>query len=80
MVKIENVKEFRRIKKSNYGYIVTVDSNKAVFHKPGCKSVTEDDYLKSMKNKSQTSYQWFSSYSSADKEFSSIDSCQVCKP
>ena len=80
MVKIENVNEFRRIKKSNFGYVLAEESNKAVFHKPTCNTITEENYIKSMKNNSQTRFHWFSAYSSAEKEFSSFDSCKVCNP
>ncbi len=75
MVKISNVDEFNRIKESDFGFIVISD-DKSIIHRPSCKSVKFDDFIKTKSDIEK--YHWFSTISLAEKEFSQITSCQNC--
>ena len=77
MVKISNVDEFNRIKESDFGFIV-ISGEKSVIHKPSCKSVNSDDFIKNESDIEK--FHWFSTISLAEKEFSQITSCQNCNP
>ena len=77
MVKISNVDEFNRIKESDFGFIVILDNN-SIIHKPSCKSVKFDDFIKTKSTIEK--YHWFSTISLAEKGFSQMTLCQNCNP
>ena len=79
MVKIESVEELNRIKKSNYGFVITLDEHsKAVMHKTNCDFLTEENYLNGKKTDDVTKFHWHSTFSLAEKEFPKITSCNIC--
>ena len=79
MVKIENVDELKRIIESDYGYVVILNSNmNPLMHKTKCDQVTEDFFKNNLKNKKDSKFHWFSSYSIAEKEFSELEACKSC--
>ena len=78
MVKIENIEELRKIKESNYGFVIIITHTKSVIHNTDCKLIFEQDFLKDKNNGSK--YHWFSTYSLAEKELGDIKSCKLCNP
>jgi hypothetical protein len=78
MVKIENIEELRKIKESNYGFVIIITHTKSVIHNTDCKLIFEQDFLKDENNGSK--YHWFSTYSLAEKELGDIKSCKLCNP
>ena len=76
MVKIENVDELRKIKESNYGYVIICLENKSIIHVSNCKLLFEKDFIRKMNSKSF--YHWFSTYSLAEKELGELKSCKLC--
>ena len=78
MVKIENIEELRKIKESNYGFVIIITHTKSIIHNTDCKLIFEQDFLKDSNNGSK--YHWFSTYSLAEKELRDIKSCKLCNP
>ena len=77
MVKIESVEEIRKIKESNYGFVIIVLESTPVIHKTNCKLIFENDFIK---NNKISTHHWFSSYLLAEKELVNIESCKLCNP
>ncbi len=77
MVKIQSVEELRKIKESNYGFVIITSEAKPVIHETNCKLIFENDFLK---NKDALVYHWFSSFALAEKELENIESCKLCNP
>lgn len=77
MVKIENNEEFKKIKESDYGFVIILDE-KPTIHLSKCRIVSEIDFKLNSINSSI--YHWFSTYSLAQKELGDLDSCNVCNP
>jgi len=77
MVKIESVEEIRKIKKSNYGFVIILLESIPVIHKTNCKLIFENDFIK---NNKISTHHWFSSYSLAEKKLGDIKSCKLCNP
>ena len=77
MVKIESVEELRKIKVSNYGFVIILSKTMPVIHTTNCKLIFENDFTK---NKETTPYHWFSSFALAEKELGELDSCKLCTP
>ena len=77
MVKIESVEELKKIKESNYGFVIIETESAPVIHKTNCKLIFENDFIK---NKQNSSYHWFSTYSLAEKELGDLQSCKLCNP
>ena len=77
MVKIESVNELKKIKESNYGFVIIQSDSLPVIHTANCKLIFENDFVKNNKN---SSYHWFSTYSLAEKELGNIQSCKLCNP
>ena len=82
MVQINNVDEYNRIKESNYGFLIIPDSEQNMsIHSPSCNILGGDDYLEQReKNPESINIHWFSTISLAEKKFSSLKICQMCKP
>ena len=78
MVKIENIEELRKIKESNYGFVIIITYTKSIIHNTDCKLIFEQDFLRDGNNDSK--YHWFSTYSLAEKELGDIKSCKLCNP
>jgi len=77
MVKIENVEELRKIKDSNFGFVIIYSESMSIIHATNCKLIFENDFLQN--NKIQT-YHWFSTHLLAEKELGDLKSCKLCKP
>ncbi len=77
MVKIESVEELRKIKESDYGFVIIFLESTPVIHKTNCKLIFENDFIK---NNKILTHHWFSSYSLAEKELENIKSCKLCNP
>lgn len=77
MVKIESVEEIRKIKESNYGFIIISTESMSVIHTTNCKLIFENDFIK---NNNVIDYHWFSTYFLAEKELKDIKSCKLCNP
>jgi hypothetical protein len=77
MVNIENVKELRKIKESNYGFVIILSESMPVIHTTKCKLIFENDFIK---NNKILTFHWFSSYFLAKKELGDIKSCKLCNP
>ena len=77
MVKIENVEELRKIKESNYGFVIIHSESIPVIHTTNCKLIFENDFIK---NNKILPYHWFSSYALAEKELGDLESCKLCNP
>ena len=77
MVKIESVEELRKIKESNYGFVIILSESMPVIHTTNCKLIFENDFIKNNKN---ITYHWFSTYFLAEKELTDIQSCKLCNP
>lgn len=77
MVKIENVEELRKIKESNYGFVIIFSESMPIIHTTNCKLIFENDFIK---NNKISTYNWFSSYSLAEKELGDLKSCKLCNP
>lgn len=78
MVKIEDIEELKKIKESNYGFVIITTNTKAVIHNTNCKLIFEQDFLK---NSNKVSiYHWFSTYSLAEKKLGNIKPCKLCNP
>jgi len=50
MVKIENIEELRKIKESNYGFVIIITHTKSIIHNTDCKLIFEQDFLKDGNN------------------------------
>jgi len=77
MVKIESVEELRKIKESNYGFVIILSESMSIIHTPNCKLIFENDFLQN--NKIQ-SHNWFSTHLLAEKELGDLKSCKLCNP
>ena len=77
MVKIESVKELRKIKESNYGFVIIFSEPMPVIHTTNCKLIFENDFIK---NNKTSNYHWFSSYLLAEQELGDLNSCKLCNP
>jgi uncharacterized protein YjfI (DUF2170 family) len=75
MVKIESVEELRKIKESNYGFVIILSGDMPVIHTTNCKLIFENDLIK---NNKISNYHWFSTYLLAEKELVNIKSCKLC--
>ena len=78
MVKIGNVEELRKIKESDYGFVIIIKENAHTIHLSNCKIISESSFLQ--ENNNSSNYHWFSTYSLAQKELGDLSSCSVCKP
>jgi len=77
MVTIESVEELRKIKESNFGFVIILSESMSIIHTTICKLIFENDFLKN--NKIQT-YHWFSTHILAEKELGDLKSCKLCNP
>lgn len=77
MVTIERIEELRKIKESNYGFVIILAESMPVIHTTNCKLIFENDFVK---NNKILTFHWFSSYLLAEKELGDIQSCKLCKP
>ncbi len=77
MVKIESIEELRKIKKSNYGFVIILSKSMPLIHTTDCKLIFESDFIK---NDKITPYHWFSSHSLAEDELGDLKSCKLCNP
>ncbi len=77
MVKIESVEELRKIKGSNFGFVIILSESMSIIHSTNCKLIFENDFLKN--NKIQT-HHWFSTHFLAEKELGDLKSCKLCNP
>ena len=78
MVKIENVEELRKIKESDYGFVIIVEDATPTIHLTNCKVIFENDFLQDINN--SLKYHWFSTYSLAQKELGDLKTCNICNP
>ena len=77
MVKIESVEELRKIKQSNYGFVIILSEPMPIIHTTNCKLIFENDLIK---NNKISNFHWFSTYFLAEKELVNIKSCKLCNP
>jgi len=77
MVKIESVEELKKIKVSNFGFVIILSESLSIIHSTNCKLIFEKDFLKN--NKIQT-HHWFSTHLLAEKELGDLKSCKLCNP
>ena len=77
MVKIERVEELRKIKESNFGFIILFSESMPIIHTTNCKLIFENDFLRN--NKIQP-HHWFSTHLLAEKELGDLKSCKLCNP
>jgi hypothetical protein len=75
MAKIQSTDEFKRIRESDFGFIVIFDGASNMLHQSDCDELTEDRFTNSEGN----SFHWFSTLALAEKSFQ-ITPCGVCKP
>lgn len=82
MVRISNLEEYKRIKESDFGFLIIPDNSKdMVIHSPSCNLLGADDYIE-QREKSPESIElhWFSTIAMAEKKFDDIHACDKCKP
>ena len=77
MVKIESVEELRKIKESNFGFVILLSESMPIIHTTKCKLIFENDFLQN--NKIQP-HHWFSTLLLAEKELGDLKSCKLCNP
>ena len=77
MVKIESVEELRKIKESDFGFVIFLSESMPIIHTTNCKLIFENDFLQN--NKIQ-SHHWFSTYLLAEQELGDLKSCKLCNP
>ena len=77
MVKIENIDELKKIKESDYGFVIVVE-DKPIIHLSNCNVISEKDFQ--LKTNNSTIYHWFSTYSLAQTELGDLKSCNMCNP
>ena len=77
MVKIESVEELKKIKQSNYGFVIILSESMPIIHTTNCKLIFENDFIK---NKKIPIHHWFSTYFLAEKELGDLKSCKLCNP
>ena len=77
MVKIENIEELRKIKTSNYGFVIILSQPIPIIHTSNCKLIFENDFIK---NNDTSTFHWFSTYLLAEKELGGMKSCKLCNP
>ncbi len=75
MAKIQNIDEFKSIRKSDFGFIVVFDGASNMLHQSRCQELTEDRFSDSEGD----SFHWFSTLALAEKSFN-ITPCHTCKP
>ncbi len=79
MVKIGNVDEFTRILESDFGFIVEIQDSISIIHTTNCSTINANKFIEKTQRGSNYQFRWFSSLSSAEKEFSDLKSCNRCK-
>ncbi len=77
MVKIESVEELRKIKASDFGFVIIDSGSMSIIHTTKCKLIFENDFLQ---NNQIQSYHWFSTHLLAEKELGDLKSCKLCNP
>jgi len=77
MVKIESVEELRKIKESNFGFVILLSKSMPIIHSTNCKLIFENDFLQNNKNQP---HHWFSTHLLAEKELGDLKSCKLCNP
>ena len=77
MVTLESVEELRKIKKSDFGFVILLSESMPIIHTTNCKLIFENDFLQN--NKIQ-SHHWFSTHLLAEKELGDLKSCKLCNP
>jgi len=77
MVKIESIEELRKIKESNFGFIILLSESMPIIHTTNCKLIFENDFLRN--NKIQP-HHWFSTHLLAEKKLGDLKSCKLCSP
>ncbi len=45
MVKIESIEELRKIKESNFGFIILLSESMPIIHTTNCKLIFENDFF-----------------------------------
>ena len=75
VAKIKNIDEFRRIKGSDFGFIVVFDGASNMLHQTNCTHLTDADFS----NQEGNALHWFSTLALAEKSFN-ITPCAMCKP
>lgn len=75
MSKIENLEQFKLVKKSNLGFIVFSDNTSKTIHQNKCDVIGEDKFTGNDSNE----FHWFSTIAMAEKSFSLV-LCDICKP
>lgn len=75
MTKIKNIDEFKKIVKSDFGFIVIFDGASNILHQSRCKNLTDDNFS----NQDGNSLYWFLTISLAEKSFI-VTPCESCKP
>ncbi|MEW6043528.1 MAG: hypothetical protein AB1608_04645 [Thermoproteota archaeon] len=75
MAKIQSTDEFKRIRESDFGFIVIFDGASNTLHQSSCDELTEDRFT----NSEGDSFHWFSTLALAEKSFH-VTPCNVCKP
>ena len=78
MVKIASVEELKKIKESDYGFVIAVKEGTPTIHLTNCKAFLEKDALQN--SQVPLNFHWFSTYSLAQKELGDLESCKICKP
>ena len=79
MVKIESVEEFSRIIESNFGFIVETQDTVNTIHITNCKTINTNKFIDKTQRGVNYQFNWFSTLSLAEKEFSNLTSCNQCK-
>ena len=49
MVKIESVEELRKIKESNFGFVILLSGSMPIIHATNCKLIFEKDFIQNNK-------------------------------
>jgi hypothetical protein len=75
MAKIQTIDEFKRIKESDFGFIVIFDGASNTLHQSRCENLTEDIFS----NQDGNSLHWFSTIALAEKSYI-ITPCESCRP
>jgi hypothetical protein len=75
MAKIQNLDEFKRIKESDFGFIVIFDGASNTLHQSDCPSLTDEIFA----NQDGNSLYWFSTIALVEKSFI-VTPCNSCKP
>jgi hypothetical protein len=73
--KIKNIDEFRRIKGSDFGFIVIFDGASNMLHQTNCTNLTDSEFS----NQEGNALHWFSTLALAEKSFN-VTPCTACRP